>query len=544
MKITITNITNAQLSCSLGVVAPSGVLSTVLTQQKYDLVSSELLSLESKGQIRLTIVADGGEQRSTQTVTTKSLTLWVDQTTGKDINSGSVDSPLKTIQAAINTLPLTLEHACTIWVGPGTYDEALTLHNRLQANLTIQGTTWNVPTLASGITSGVFDASFVGQPLIQTAVVAGAGWTVNDLRGKFVYIPSMGLYLPIATNAATTIDLPLHVSATSGPGGNGGRDIRGLAFQIVTQAAILQNTLTTNPLTTVKTILLAAGGGSASGVLNLVYLQFVAAAVVLLGNIRLAAPMSTTILGCKVDCWVNGTASPQSMTIGQSFFDAPSGTSGVSLVHATTLTSSSTVFDGSKHGGGVGLGFSGSGGSWFARGIFQNLSVALSSGIGTQCGISSGATLIRNCSTGISLAIGCSLIFGNSNSLTTIDTCTTGILCSNALNGNEYGGCSLWLGTLTIQNCGTGIKMESSRNSVYVSDASSIINSTVWGVNMGYVKRSSYNQFACTSALIMSGNVSGDITLDGTTVTSIANLRAAGNKNVVDATRFNRATED
>lgn len=63
---------------------------------------------------------DGG----VPTKTTGPITFYVNSSTGSDTNDGkSASTPLKTIQKAVNSVPQIVNHAVTIIVAPGTYNE-------------------------------------------------------------------------------------------------------------------------------------------------------------------------------------------------------------------------------------------------------------------------------------------------------------------------------------------------------------------------------------------------------------------------------------
>jgi hypothetical protein len=96
--------------------------------------------------------------------------------------------------------------------------------------------------------------------------------------------------------------------------------------------------------------------------------------------------------------------------------------------------------------------------------------------------------------------------------------------------------------TVTIDSCANGIVLETSGNTVDIT-AATITNSTSWGVNSGGNKLAGFNQVMTSSATSMSGNGSGDFTLDGTTAISIATLRADPDKDMLEAVRVNRLAE-
>jgi hypothetical protein len=156
---------------------------------------------------------------------TADTTLYV-ATTGNDANAGTIGSPLLTIQAAIDKIPLVVKHTFIINVGAGSFVEKLHIDKIIAANtgarISIVGTLAAfVP--ATGLASGNI-AAMAG----RVATVTLAGWTVNDLRDKFLRVTATGELYPICSNAATTVELATTTNLT------------GLAFDIVQPSTVLQ----------------------------------------------------------------------------------------------------------------------------------------------------------------------------------------------------------------------------------------------------------------------------------------------------------------
>lgn len=166
--------------------------------------------------------ADTGDVASNPTFETQAaLTYYVD-TAGSDSNDGSIGSPFLTIYKALTVLPKRILHAVTINVGAGnfagyqiwgfTFSEDPT--TGLGGSLSIVGTTITA-TLASGLTTGTIDAAgstngTANSATWGTAVVTGAGWTANDLIGKWIRIDvgtGVGQYQQIAFNTTDTITI-------------------------------------------------------------------------------------------------------------------------------------------------------------------------------------------------------------------------------------------------------------------------------------------------------------------------------------------------
>lgn len=116
--------------------------------------------------------------------------------------------PFATIQAAIDALPTNVIHSCAINVGAGTF---ATFEIR-DKNLGTYNYNWNLfqlngTPIASTPTTGPASGTATGGST-NTLVLAAAGWTVDDLVGKFVEItagPGAGQILIIAENTADTI---------------------------------------------------------------------------------------------------------------------------------------------------------------------------------------------------------------------------------------------------------------------------------------------------------------------------------------------------
>jgi hypothetical protein len=120
---------------------------------------------------------------------------------------------------------------------------------------------------------------------------------------------------------------------------------------------------------------------------------------------------------------------------------------------------------------------------------------------------------------------------------------TTGVATIQNNSAPKASFCSIVCsGGTTFDSCAIGFDLQTSHNVVDLTSAT-ITNSTTWGVQMVGNKLSAFNQVITTSGTSMSGNTSGDFTLDGTTATSIADLRADPDKSIVDSDLFNRLAE-
>lgn len=133
--------------------------------------------------------------------------IYVDTATGSDENDGSEASPYKTITKAIQDIPFLVSHLYNVYVAAGTYTENLSLNVILSGNGSINfyGAEGVAPTLASGITTGLVTSSVVDDTS-QVVTIDNAGWTVDNLRGFF--LDDGWSSTPIVKNTATTITLP------------------------------------------------------------------------------------------------------------------------------------------------------------------------------------------------------------------------------------------------------------------------------------------------------------------------------------------------
>lgn len=220
-KIRISNLTqSSQISTQFGVLLPgaSGVYNVdLLTGSARD----ELDALVDSGLISAEIIAGSSKVTAKSIVTPYN--IYVSQT-GNDDNVGTSDSPLRTIQAAINSLAGRIIQAkVTINVGPGSFKAFSIDGNQLPISpvsnpnvpvsatgLAIKGT-WSIPVLTGGTVSGTATGASTNLATVMTDL--GQAWTVDELRGKFVL--SSSTYYPIISNTSTTMTVA-HTAALSG----------------------------------------------------------------------------------------------------------------------------------------------------------------------------------------------------------------------------------------------------------------------------------------------------------------------------------------
>lgn len=144
------------------------------------------------------------------------LTIFVDSVSGLDVNPGTVEAPLKTVQNALSRLPKKIRHPITISLAAGNYD-GFAINDfdidyadpTLGAFLMITGTLAN-STVATGTATGTVTSAVQGVNSTNTYAVVNdtaQTWTVDDLKGKFFVITGgtgVGQIYPITANTATS----------------------------------------------------------------------------------------------------------------------------------------------------------------------------------------------------------------------------------------------------------------------------------------------------------------------------------------------------
>lgn len=122
-----------------------------------------------------------------------------------------------TIQGAINKIPKLIRDAVTVNVAAGTYTgfiiSGFTVDNGLQqttGGLTISGA-FSTASVATGTATGTATGGTAGTTTtFGTLVDSGQSWTVNNLRGKFIFINSgtgVNQRRVISSNTGTTITI-------------------------------------------------------------------------------------------------------------------------------------------------------------------------------------------------------------------------------------------------------------------------------------------------------------------------------------------------
>ena len=144
------------------------------------------------------------------TATTEDFTLYV-RTTGSDSNDClSTGAACLTIPEALTRIPKKIDHTIAIDIGAGNFDgfDIENFNISRTGLLSLTGTLGNVSP-ASGTATGTADGGSTTQ-----CVDSGQTWTVNDLRGSFVYVNSE--YRIVRSNTADTMELigPLGASCS------------------------------------------------------------------------------------------------------------------------------------------------------------------------------------------------------------------------------------------------------------------------------------------------------------------------------------------
>lgn len=485
---------------------------------------------------------------------TAAATYYVNAATGSDTNSGlSSSAPFATITKALAASTLFGAFTTTINVYAGTYNEKLDItawsfisNSRL---IDIVGQDWTAVTPTTGIASGTFDAVFTGTPSRFIAEVAGAGWTVDDLAGKFVKITSgtnTGTYIPIVANSATSLTLSLLANTTT----SFGRNIQSATFEIVTSAQILTRVGS-------EPHLISVHGGHMSGtnigngvrIANFDIQAGSASAGIFIGsNGSLRLEQSVVATSGAPTQMIGMAANGGVLYLLQSLVVVNSGGSGLTL---SGLGLNVQLRNSAIRGGNFGVNQSGAGlcnvtlnSTVFANQTFDAVvtrSARISAG-GALYTFGTSQTFVR------SLGQYTDIVMNNSGNLSNAFVITGKSVAAVAVQQNSASSRASFnnittLGTsVIIDACANGVVLETAHNSVDLTGAT-ITNSTAWGVNIAGNKLAGFNQVITSSTTTMSGNASGDFTLDGTAATSLATLRADPDKDLQDTTRFNRLAE-
>jgi hypothetical protein len=478
-----------------------------------DVLRSE--QLEAGQQDRLAVLVAGAEPLAGAAAA--SMELWVDAAVGKDTNAGTSQEPLRTLGAALARVPLIIEDEVFIRVRAGTYPETLSktlLGTRSRSKVVIDGQDWSPFSPQTGRASGTFTA-FQG----QTAVLAGAGWTTNELRGRFVKVLTgalAGRCLPIAGNTVEGIEVASDLYT----------GLNGASFELVTQAVII----TGEPAAQACIDLTGSVGPiTLFQVRNarLVSQSFYGA--------RLGTGAALTLQACHVSggtvagALMSGTG--VSALLQDSFFDGSPYS--IYCSYGDNLQLSGSVLHGAQYGI---L-------SFMLRSLrFSNTDQSIIQyatrvglGPGTHTFIDGNRVLIRNCAVGMSTGgyINCEL------DGVEIRECTShGVIVEDG----QYAACAAlsMSGWKIRNNGGDGIRFHSPHALVQLDGRADISGNGGYGINLLGGPVSSHNSVTVAYDCTMSGNASGDILINPAGAQTLADLRAAADQRLVNPNDFHR----
>jgi hypothetical protein len=388
--------------------------------------------------------------------------------------------PFLTVQAAINSLPKTIRHVTNINVGTGVFAGFSFEGFNLFAIASIIGTldTW-AP--ATGPSSGTATSGADGQ-----LTLTGAGWTVDDLVGKFLTITAgtaAGTIIPIYKNTSDTIYAAPYNTVYD----NTSQFVIQDAVTVVNSAAVSS---------------LATGVGiivSANVPATLAYPA--------IQRVHIVSSPSITTMGirCFNFCRVTNCQVDTGATMGIGFSSANSSTG---RVYFCVAAGSNTAFN---IGGPGSMSFAGN----FARSSSSGIS---SYGCASQTAIFGHVS--RNCSYGISLT-GCQELYTNYNMI--ILDCNYAIWSVRS-SVSIYGGCA-------FNNIAVMSTALDRTTILHYSGLISGSGNTGWGLNLNGVA----NSFQCLTATTptITGTL-GAVTVDGVNDETWACLATVGNA-VVDA---------
>lgn len=231
--------------------------------QTFTGVVADSFTLSDGGAIGSSSSFDAG---SVMSATTADLNLWVNVDGGSDSNACTdAGAPCLTIQGAWSKAPKFARHHVEITAACGSYTGANLVGaeqiNDTQAasgGIIVQGT-WANSVLASGSATGTATSGTAsvngdgldgGRAWVQaTLTKTGAGWTVNDLTGRYLFISSGSAssattWSVISSNTADTITV---VGFLSAPSATSVFAIQEPCSVIATAVPALPTALTTTP---------------------------------------------------------------------------------------------------------------------------------------------------------------------------------------------------------------------------------------------------------------------------------------------------------
>lgn len=466
--------------------------------------------------------------------TAAAMTLFVNGATGSDTNDGLTSTTaLATITEGIRRVPLVIKGVqVTINVAAGTYAEGLSdfravvLDNAASTDFRLVASDWTTVTPITGSATGTIASVSTATGV---ATITLAGWTASDFKGKFLKLNGGSLvskYIPIFDNAATTLTLPLEAAMSN---------LTGQTFTIVTQAVFLSGSGGHIPF-------VWSGSGSEPsnplGAFHVIGFSITAASGVgfLLedGSIHLESCNFTN----NGFIAVNQTGGRSLLTISYSYIQTSAGLNGISVSGGLALYIGASAIASSS--GNASAGITSTNASYVVgnpvsggKVIISNATLGMNFGRGAT--LLNGSYDLRTCTTALRLGARCTL---ESVKLQVSGTTTTGILAAGPADvGNVGGFCSIQLATASsITGCsGDGIRLSSNHNFVRLEGTTDVSNNTGFAVNlMPFSAACSHNFLSTSATATMATNTAGDIAVDGATSTTLATLRAATRKTVLD----------
>lgn len=472
--------------------------------------------------------------------TTAPMTFWVDGTNGSDSNDGLTSgTAFATIQKGINSVPTVVRHLCTIKVLRGTYAETLQdghiyiSDKTFAPSLDIEGQDWDVPVLGSGsITSGTLGAATTG----LKRSVSGAAWNVDELKGYMCKITSGSLngnYYPIAGNTATEIELPNTAAGTYN-----------VTFEILTQAVIV--TKTAGAFMSLLVSNVGSGLSSQGFRPRRIKIQPSNFYGIYMG-MGFCNPIEchfSTHTAYSIAIINNASQ----LNISRTYHQSAGAALGVQMNECPSLYAGGCVFDGGINGWRSGAYIGRFGANASGHVVIQNTTgvaaIELKAGPHLADSFSSQKFILRNNVVGLQVQSGAHMLMQHWE------------ITNNSSHGihmlaNNYTAChnALQMGACKITgNGGDGIRMESSHNHVQFGAAGSEISgNTGYGIRIGGAAAGyaggAHSSVHLDANVVMSTNTAGDLTIDnGATSSTIADLRAIGDKTIVHSTLFNRIT--
>lgn len=442
--------------------------------------------------------------------TPQAMTLYV-ATTGDDGNPGSEAQPLKTIQAAINKIPQQVRHPVSINIGAGNFEgfylndfDINYLDQATAGFIMLTGTMQDVVP-ATGTATGTVSSAVQGAFATNTYVVvndASQNWTVNDLVGKMFVATGgqgSGQMYPIVANTATQVTLCVCVATT--------------IFNATTTYAIQE------PGTNINTVISVPG----------------------------SAPTGNPSVTAGIYMANNRTKGDRSVLLVRQVKVSPPSVRGVSIADNTAVAFQNCVFSAT----GTTSNFASSGNAEIGRVtiqgcVFTTTGTSVHLSLGSQTGVAVGAgTILQTMFVGGVVGISAQGQYIISNCY--FSALNTGIRSTGHLwlwqggSGLQFHSCTIGLqgaqnqaglGALMLQlnnpplfnNCTTAIALHGPASTIFANSGTGMIGSG----NTTAISLSGGARLQYSASATLTGAT--ELSLDGSTASNIANMRAASPK--------------